>query len=66
MQWSIVPDEVVFSTVVSQPQSRLLQYCGKTVVVRGDRIEALLSSDPYDFLDSRFMPGAVMAAPPKV
>ena len=38
----------------------LIRYLNRQVMVRQGRVEALLSTNPADFLDERFLPGALV------
>ena len=60
MIWSIIPEELVFAAGLSVDKSRIIDYRGRKVRLRQGRIDLLLSSDPRDFLDRRFCPGAAV------
>ena len=64
MIWSIIPTELIFAAVPANENKAepisLIQYYGRSVTVRGGRLEALLSSDPQDYLDQRFRPGSLL------
>ena len=59
MIWSVIPEDVIFP-------SREMERCdvvfhqGQRVVAKNGRIESLLSTDPYDFLDIRYTPGRLL------
>lgn len=62
MIWSVIPEDVIFQTTASGPGLQVVDYLGRRVLVRQGRVDALLSTDPADFLDQRFMPGALVNA----
>lgn len=64
MIWSVIPEEVIFSAPEKEPaaQTKVVDYLGRRVALRQGRVAALLSTDPADFLDQRFMPGALVNA----
>lgn len=62
MIWSVIPEDVIFQTAASSPPAQVRDYLGRRVLVRQGRVDTLLSTDPADFLDQRFMPGALVSA----
>ena len=60
MIWSVIPEEVIFQTEDHAVGPQVVDYLGRRVVVRQGRVDHLLSTDPADFLDQRFMPGALV------
>lgn len=57
MIWSIIPEEMLFAQQNAQTERIELQYLGKKIYARGGKLDTLLSTDPADFLDQRFVPG---------
>lgn len=65
MIWSIIPTELIFEGADQMKAPRSLNYQGKKILAREGAdgkfsLISLLSSDPADFLDSRFTPGSVV------
>lgn len=60
MIWSIVPESMIFPAPAEEAAAQVATHCGRTVLVRAGRVVTLLSSNPEDFLDTRFMPGALV------
>ena len=60
MIWSIIPEELIFTAEPREDRGRIIDYQGRKVRLRQGRIDLLLSSDPLDFLDRRFFPGAAV------
>ncbi len=68
MIWSIIPEEIIFGNLNQDEVKsgrRTRDYLGKrvqTIPYREgeDRIIALISSNPQDFLDLRFSPGTII------
>ena len=60
MIWSIVPEEVIFGDTETSPLT-VVNYLGRRVVMRSGQITTLLSTDPYDYLDSRLAPGSFLS-----
>ena len=60
MIWSIIPEELIFAAEPLVDKSRIIDYRGRKVRLRQGRMDLLLSSDPRDFLDRRFFPGAAV------
>lgn len=60
MIWSIMPEELLFAAAEEEGsgEAQVADYLGRKVSLRGGRVEALLSSDPQDYLDQRLAPGA--------
>ncbi|MGI5891504.1 MAG: YlzJ-like family protein [Bacillota bacterium] len=72
MLWSIVPEEIIFEgfdKIASAGNNyRMINYLGKQVLAMpmpdgGAKIVSLISSDPMDFIDSRFAPGNTISSP---
>lgn len=60
MIWSIIPEELIFAAEPLENRGRIIDYQGRKVRLRQGRIDLLLSSDPRDFLNPRFLPGAAV------
>ena len=60
MIWSIVPVEVIFGSGPTPQSLQTRDYLGRRIAVRQGRVDALLSTDPADFLDPRFQPGSLV------
>ena len=60
MIWSIIPEEFLFAAEQAEAELTLTEYLGRRVCLRAGRVERLLSSDPADYLDPRFAPGALV------
>lgn len=60
MIWSVIPEEVVFKAGEKSSDLQLTEYLGRRVILRQGRVDSLLSTDPADFLDQRFMPGSLV------
>ena len=63
MIWSVIPEELIFSQPAQRgqpPAALLIRYLNRQVMVRQGRVETLLSTNPADFLDERFLPGALV------
>ena len=58
MIWSIIPEEFIFANTGDETTPTQRQYLGRQVLVSNGRIVGLLSTNPGDFLDSRFSPGS--------
>lgn len=63
--WSIIPEEIVFNGFEQAQEYESFQYLGRDVLVsrekNGERkIVRLLSSNPKDYCDQRFSPGATI------
>ena len=61
MIWSIVPEEILFAQQNAQTERIEMQYLGKKIYACGGKLDALLSTDPADFLDQRFAPGVCIS-----
>jgi len=59
MIWSVIPEEVIFDHRENDLYE-LKRYHGRHVIMRNSRLEALVSSDPMDFLDDQFTPGRLL------
>lgn len=59
MIWSIIPEELIFSAEPRREIGQSVDYQGRRLYLRRGRIEGLLSTEPLDYLDRRFRPGAV-------
>ena len=59
MIWSIIPEELIFAAEPRREIGRSVDYQGRRLYLRRGRIEGLLSTEPPDYLDRRFRPGAV-------
>lgn len=60
MIWSVIPTEVIFGENSAPEPLRSTDYLGRKVLLRQGRVDTLLSTDPADFLDQRFFPGALL------
>lgn len=60
MIWSVVPEELIFAEQTPEQALTIVNYLGKRVAIREGKVETLLSTDPSDYLDDRFMPGALV------
>ncbi|MGI6360731.1 MAG: YlzJ-like family protein [Bacillota bacterium] len=64
MIWSIVPEEVIFEGAEQKSSFKQIIYQGRMVIVTEDagrrQIVRLVSSNPHDYLDSRFAPGTII------
>lgn len=60
MIWSIIPEELIFASQPEQEAARITDYQGRKVLLRQGRVDGLLSTEPLDFLDRRFQPGAAL------
>ena len=60
MIWSIIPEELIFPPETAEPFLTPVSYLGRNVLSKNGQIYALLSTDPKDFLDERFFPGALL------
>ena len=63
--WSIIPEEVVFEGFNEERNYELLTYGERQVLVKKtpdghNEIVRLFSSNPHDFMDDRFAPGALI------
>lgn len=58
MIWSVVPEQLLFVGQEPEQALTIINYLGRQVAVRGQQVDTLLSSDPNDYLDPRFNPGA--------
>lgn len=58
MIWSIMPEDFVFDSQSTEQALTVINYLGKRVSVRNGKLETLHSTNPADFMDSRFAPGA--------
>ena len=61
MIWSIIPEELIFAAEPQHEAGRSVVHLGRRLYLRHGRIEGLLSTEPLDYLDRRFRPGAVFA-----
>ena len=61
MIWSIIPEELIFAAEPKVEAGRSVDYQGRRLYLRQGRIEGLLSTEPLDYLDDRFRPGAIFA-----
>lgn len=59
MIWSIMPEDLLWGPAEEQT-SATINYLGRQIYLRNGRLEQLLSTDPNDFLDQRFSPGALI------
>ena len=59
MIWSIIPEELIFAAEPEADRGRVVYHGGRKLQLRRGRVETLISSDPLDYLDRRFQPGAV-------
>lgn len=61
--YTIMPTELIFP-VETAGETNLINRDGRSILARRDadgwRVERLLSTDPADFLDPRWQPGAVL------
>lgn len=62
MIWSIIPEEMLFAQQNIQTERIEMQYLGKRIYVRSGKLDTLLSTDPADFLDPRFVPGVSISS----
>ena len=60
MIWSIIPEELIFAAEPEQDRERIADLQGRKVRLRQGRVVGLLSTDPLDYLDRRFQPGAAL------
>ena len=65
MIWSVIPEEIVFSDAAKDKPFRQVAYNGCQVIVRNHpngkvEIISLLSSNPQDFLNSKYIPGTII------
>ena len=60
MIWSIIPEELIFAAEPREDRGRIDDHQGRKVRLRQGRIDLMLSSEPRDFLDRRFFPGAAV------
>lgn len=60
MIWSIIPEEFLFAVDDPEQGMELIDYCGRQICARSGRVERLFSTDPADYLDPRFAPGALV------
>lgn len=61
MIWSIIPEELIFAVEPQGEAGQSVDYQGRRLYLRQGRIEGLLSTEPLDYLDRRFRPGAAFA-----
>jgi hypothetical protein len=66
MIWSIIPEEIVFSEETNDKPFRQVPYYGRQVLIRNHtngkgEIISLLSTDPLDFLNAKFMLGTIIS-----
>lgn len=66
--YTIVPQEVIFEGMVKDDDTtyKQINYMGCEMIVKdsGDKyiVERLLSTDPQDYLNEKFQPGAIIEA----
>ncbi len=63
--WSIMPETVIFAGLENIEAGREILYCGRRLVVSelpGGKmcVMRVISSNPRDFMDPRFQPGAII------
>ena len=65
MIWSIIPEEIIFQDNSNEQTVKKINYLNRDVLVNYQkdgkgRIVSVLSTDPFDYLDQRIIPGTII------